>query len=401
MALNSARWQGGWAETASELHTTQLIVLPLTVAAGCWQGGRERRRRTGELWATAARAPLARLLVSALPVAVWTALGFLAATVSAMLATWPYTQGDTPHLGLLPGDVVTTAGVALVGHVVGRVVPWRLTGPVLAVALFAWLSTILVDAGGPSRLTPARPVGDDLLPVWWQPLAVIGWTGGLTAAAVLAYAARRRITALLPLAVAAAAALALTTSTEVPYRTDPLALRQVCDTSTTPAVCVNARYAGVLPQVRAALAPVTEKLEGVRGLPARWEDLPGSTDRDEAQLPILTPRGWSFVRGRLTHPRQYAWEAVAMLEGGDRCEKRGTRTTDELVEHYLAPSPVEADFDRLDARGTKADRAALRRTLAVRARFAALSPEARRTWLSGYFIAARSGACSDPEVPLP
>ncbi|MFD8815403.1 hypothetical protein ACFV23_28895, partial [Streptomyces sp. NPDC059627] len=30
-------------------------------------------------------------------------------------------------------------------------------------------------------------------------------------------------------------------------------------------------------------------------------------------LPSLTPLGWSFVRGRLTDPEQFAWEAVAAL----------------------------------------------------------------------------------------
>ncbi|MFI0234330.1 hypothetical protein [Streptomyces sp. NPDC017086] len=395
------RWQGDWAETAGQLHSAMLITLPLALAAGCWQGGRERRRGTAELWAAAVRPPLARLLAAALPTTLWVAAGYLAAAVSALLATWPYAQGDRPHLVLLPGDTAAMAAAALAGHVAGRVVATRLAAPLLAVGGYVGLG--LVTAGRSAAghaLSPAAAVPHGTLPVWWQPAAMAAWTGGAAVAAALAYAARRRVTALLPLAAALAAGALLAQTGDGLWRTDPLTRRQVCDTSTAPAVCVNARYAGMLPQVTDALSGITGKLEGVRNLPARWADHEGAVRAGEVPLPGITPVGWAAVRGRLTDPEQFAWEAVAALEGVDCPEAASTPgelRTDDAVEHYLAPSPVQQAFDADDARGGAARRADLRARRAARARLAGMDEEQRRRWLSAYF-AARA-ACDARAVP--
>ncbi|MFF5859055.1 hypothetical protein ACFY8B_26080 [Streptomyces sp. NPDC012751] len=397
------RWQGGWSETAVRSHTGMLIVLPLAAAAGCWQGGRERRRGTEELWATTVRPPLARLLAAALPGALYTAVGYLVTVALALLATWPYAYGDRPHPELLPGDAVAVAAGALAGHVLGRIVPTRLAAPLLAMA--GYLGLGIVAADGPEYARPLSPaalarVGE--LPVWWQPWAMAVWTGGLAVAAVLAYAARRRVMALLPLAAAVAAGTLLAQTGDGLWRTDPLTRRQVCDTSTVPAVCVNARYAGMLPQVSAALSGVTDRLEGVRNLPARWADRDGAPRGDEARLPGLTPLGWSTVRGRLTDRRQFAWEAVAALSGRGDCpedaEDAGAAVTarvlvaDDAVESYLAP-----DQSREDAAVPGGDTAEDRRRRAARTRLARMGEQERREWLSAYF-AARAG-CDAKEVP--
>ncbi|MYW35033.1 hypothetical protein GT040_38585, partial [Streptomyces sp. SID2119] len=50
MISKAAQWQGSWGETQGLLHSlTTLIGGPLAAAAGCWQGGREHRRRTAGL----------------------------------------------------------------------------------------------------------------------------------------------------------------------------------------------------------------------------------------------------------------------------------------------------------------------------------------------------------------
>lgn len=395
LAGSSARWQGGWAETASALHNAQLIVVPLAGAAGCWQGGRERRRRTGELLETAVRAPLPRFLASALPVAGWVAVGQLVASGLALLATWPYALGDRPHLALLPADLVASAAAVLAGHVVGRAVPSRLAAPLWAMAGYVGLGFLAVsDEGSGRHLSPAFQTGYTSVPVWWQPVAMAAWSAGLAATAVLAYAARHRAVALLPLAAATAAGALLVQTGDGLWHTDPLTRRQVCDTSVTPAVCVNARYAGLLPQVTQALSGITGKLEGVRNLPVRWEDRPGRPRADEAELPMLTPRGWSLVRGRLTDPEEFAWQAMTALSGHVECDKAPPQVywADDAVEHYLAPSPAEALFDDRDAKGTAERRDGLRKRRATRARLAAMDDEERRDWLSAYFAAA---GCDD------
>ncbi|MCN9239420.1 hypothetical protein NGF19_01240 [Streptomyces sp. RY43-2] len=401
LAGASARWQGGWAETGAELHDVLLIGVPLAAAIGCLQGGREHRRHTEELWRTAVRGPLARFLASALPVALWVAAGYVLAAAGALLATWPYARGDRPHLALLPADAVVLAASAVAGQVVGRLTAWRPMAPLLAIAGYVALG-IPRAAAGPGaggRLNPAFPVPDAMDPVWWQPVAMAVWGAGLAATAVLAYAARRRYTALLPLAAATIAGALLVHTGEGLWHENPLARRQVCDTSTTPQICVNARYGEVLPQVTEALSEVTGRLEGVRNLPVRFEDHAGAPHRDEVELPMLTPLGWYLVRGRLTDPEQYAWEAVSQLEGRGECERVDARVAraDDAVQYYLAPSPSQKDFDAQDAQGDRAARADLKARLAARAHLASMGEKERRAWLSAYF--ASTGRCDPKGVP--
>ncbi|MFJ7147659.1 hypothetical protein ACIQVT_05575 [Streptomyces sp. NPDC100445] len=168
----------------------------------------------------------------------------------------------------------------------------------------------------------------------------------------------------------------------------------MCDTSRAPAVCVNARYAGMLPQIGDALSGVRAKLAGVRNLPVRWADHGDAPRAGEAALPAVTPLGWAMVRGRLTDPERYAWEAVGALAlRGDCPQDRLSHrlsdrllTADDAVAHYLAPDPVR---DRLDGAAAGPRRA--------RAELAAMDGGERRAWLSAYF-AARA-ACRPQEVP--
>ncbi|GKQ35494.1 hypothetical protein [Streptomyces sp. A012304] len=400
LAAVADRWQGGWAETRTELHGVLLVVVPLAAAAGCWHGGRERRRGTQELWGTAVRGPLARFLAAALPLALWVAAGYLLAAAGALLATWPYAGSDRPYPHLLPTDALVVASAAVAGQVVGRLVAWRLTAPLLA--LGGYLALGLPDRAnvGPGRhLNPVLPVGEGLVPVAWQPVAMAGWTVGLTSAAVLAYAARRRYLAVLPLAAASAAGALLVHTGSGLWQPNPAERGQVCDTSTVPQICVNARYGHLLPQVTAALAGVTDRLEGVGNLPVRFADRPGEPGRDEAQLPMLTPIGWSVVRGRLTDPEQYAWEAVRALQGRGDCGRLPARVhaADDAVTRYLAPNPSQEELDELDAAGDEAERAALAERRAAHARLASMDERERRAWLSAYF--ATVGDCEPGKVP--
>ncbi|WAZ21765.1 hypothetical protein STRCI_002962 [Streptomyces cinnabarinus] len=401
LAEPAERWQGGWTETRDQVHAAAtLLGIPLALAAGCWQGGRERRRRTGDLLETSVRGSLARFLAAALPVAVWVAVGHLVAAGSALVATWYCATGDGPYLLVPLVDTVVMGGAALAGQVVGRVLPWRPTPLLLAAA--AYLTFSFLAYGAPDALGHLSPIADTSHgdePVWWQPLAAAGWTIGLAAAAVLALAARRRATAVLPLAVATAAGVLLVQTGDGLHRADPDAGRQVCDTSTAPQICVNARHKNLLPQLTQALSGLTARLEGVQNLPVRFEDRPGRSRPDEVQLPMLTPFGSSVVRGELTDPEQYAWEAGMMLIGRAWCDRTDpvVDRTDRAVEHYLAPSPAEEHFDELDAKGSAADRAELKARQQARAKLLAMDDEERRTWLSEYF--ATTDRCDPKGVP--
>ncbi|MEU9732647.1 hypothetical protein [Streptomyces sp. NPDC048002] len=401
LAIVAVTWQGGWAETRDRAHFGAVLLgIPLALAAGCWQGGREHRRGTGELLRTSVRGSLSRFLAAALPVAAWVVAGHLAAAGLALLATWYCATGDSPYLVVPLTDAVLLGCAALAGHVVGRVVPWRLAAPLLAIGGYVVLGVLSYDhRGALSHLSPLLDSWPEEVQVWWRPPAMTAWLGGLTLAAVLAHAARRRATALLPLVAATAAAVLLTQTGEGLTRPNPVSLRQVCDTSTTPQICVNARYEKLLPQITDALSGLTGRLEGVRNVPVRFADGRGPQRADEVGLPSVDSLGWSVVRGRLVDPERFAWEAGMALVGRGDCSRTEPEpaATDAAVEHYLAPSPTEAYFDRLDARGDAESRAGLKARQEARARLLAMDEERRREWLSEYFATATG--CDASGVP--
>ncbi|MEU8484405.1 hypothetical protein [Streptomyces sp. NPDC048641] len=408
MASKAAQWQGSWPGTMSNLHlAAAALAVPLALAAGAWQGGRERRTRMGELRASMPRGPLAQFLVCALPVALWVTAGYALAAVGSLLASLPYTSAGHPLPLVLLGDALTAGACALLGHVAGRLVPWRLAAPVLALSgyvLFGLASTAdsAIRFVGPAG---GLPLGSTTVPVWWQPLVFALWGSALALTAVLAHAARRRATALVPLVAALAAAVVLVQSGDSMWQRNPLTQRQVCDES-APRICVSAAYPGMLPKVSDALSGLMGRLDGVQNLPVRFENLPGRPHEDEAELPDLTPLGWGVVRGELTDPQQYAWEAAQNLVRDDcpmpKDQDPRIGRTDQAVTRWLAPSRLQEqirDQNLVVHRGDKKRLAEDRADEAALDHLKAMSPETRRAWLSRYFATARDCAPDPKEVP--
>ncbi|WP_405912269.1 hypothetical protein OG760_11015 [Streptomyces sp. NBC_00963] len=409
LAGKAAFWQGSWAQTEYELHTvTMLLGGPLAAAAGCWQGGREHRRGTAELRASASRGPLAQFLTASLPVAAGPAAGSLAASAAALLASWPYTSAGGPQLSVNLADALCLVALALVGHTAGRAVRWRLAAPLVAVCA-------LVVLGAPSYQEEARArfldpalqygTGDDL-PVWWQPYAMTLWICGLAAAVVLLCTARRRARrlALLPLAAACAAAVLMVQSGSSMWREDPAARRETC-AGTALRICITAVHRDLLPQVTAALGGIAGRLEEVPNAPARLDDLAGPARPDDRTLPEFF-LGQSVVRGRLADPEQFAWEVGAKLaygsceigDGDDRLLRTGSAVQDWLISSSLSERRRAAWESVSRRQGRAADVARNKKDRAALDRLTAMEPGARRAWLGRYFAAVR-GTCHRNEVP--
>jgi hypothetical protein len=410
LGASADQWQGSWGETTALLSTgAGLIGAPFALAAGAWQGGRERRLRMTELRASAARGRLAQLLTAALPLACWLAAAYGAAAAGALLACAPYTSAGGPRPTVFVGTALSLAACAVLGHVAGQVLPWRLTAPALAICGYVLFGMV---AHAPSdlrylALAQVRVVGDRELPVWWYPLVSALWAAGLAATAVLAHAGRRRVIALLPLTAALGTAALLVRTGDGLLRDNPLVHRQVCDDSTTPAVCVNAVHPGLLPDVTRALSGLTGRLNGVQNLPVRFEDLGRDPHEDETQLPMLTPFGWSAVRGELTDPQRYAWEAAQLMVRTD-CERepseRRIPETDEAVLRWLAPEAGSGDIRdasvaRARERGDETGLARYRAEDRAYARLVAMGDDERRVWLSRYFATAQDCDPDPKEVP--
>ncbi|MEU6274372.1 hypothetical protein ABZ871_18485 [Streptomyces populi] len=412
MAAKADQWQGSWGATTELLGTAAaLIGVPFALAAGAWQGGRERRRRTEELRSSTARTPLVQLLATALPLACWLAAAQLLVVAGALAACAPYASAGGPAYTVFAGNALTLAACAVLGHTAGRAVPFRLTAPSLAIGGYV-VAGVLGDQRSDVRylaLCTVHVLGDQDLAVRWYPLVSALWAAGLTAAAVLALTAYRRATALLPLAAALGAAVLLVATGDGLLRDNPLSHRQVCDTSTAPDICVNATHPGMLPEVTRALSGLTGRLEGVRNLPVRYEDLWRSPRPGEAQLPNLTPLGWSAVRGEVTDPERYAWEAARMLVRPDCEEAPATdriTVTDEAVLRWLAPEPGFAELrefsvTRARKEGDTEELARLRAEDEAYARLTAMSEGERRSWLGRYFATAAECDPEPSEVPSP
>lgn len=204
-------WQSRWSDATQLLHVTAgLLAGPLTLAAGCWQGGRDRRRRTTDLWESVPRPPLRRLCVAVAPSVLWPAAGLLPGRRRLSPRDLAVRLGERPFLELLAADVVAVAALGALGHVVGRLVRWRLAAPLLGVLGYVGLAIGSYTESAARWLGPAsehQSVWDR--PVWWFAPVSMAWTAGLALAVLLAYGlrpARLRPLALLPLVVAVAAA---------------------------------------------------------------------------------------------------------------------------------------------------------------------------------------------------
>ncbi|MEV8453021.1 hypothetical protein AB0467_10100 [Streptomyces sp. NPDC052095] len=331
MGAKAAEWQGGWAETQETLHTaTALLGIPLLAAIACWQGGRERRRGTEELLRSVVRGRLARLVVAVGPLMLWAAAGQLLVLGAAFAATAPYAgPGLGPSLGLPVVDLGSLVAAAPVGFVVGRLVRWRLAAPVLAAVCY-----VLLGAPGYTR-SPARylsPAEDYMLeaaePVWWFAPSLLAWSGGVAATVLLAYAARRRLLALLPLVLTVLAGAVVVQTGDGMLRPDPAGSRRVCSApdAGTPQLCVPASLAPVLPDAAEALTEVFARLDGVEGAPGRYVASGSRPSRTKTEAPLgYVTRGWGVHRDRLDDPRAFAQDTVLSLLDTDCPDDRRTR----------------------------------------------------------------------------
>ncbi|MFB7373803.1 hypothetical protein ACFC0D_28565 [Streptomyces sp. NPDC056222] len=395
MYAKAPGWQSRWTDTTDMLHIVAgLLVGPLVLALGCRQGGRDRRSGTLELLGSVPRSPLRRILLSVAPTVLWPAAGYLFAAAVCLLATWPYVGGGRPFLELVAADAVTLSVLGTLGHLVGRLVSWRLTAPLLAVVGYVVFGTATRTEFTGFWLNPAVEhfyTWDR--PVWWfAPLWVV-WCVGLALAALLAYAAgsaRLRLLALLPLTAAVAAAVPIAgLPREGPWRQDPAAARLVCD-GRTPQVCLPNVDRELLPDISKALTPLNDRLRGLPGAPTRWVGGPNAPGPGETALPNPD---LDAVRGELSRPDLYLNSAVQFLFSETcRSEDFAGPDVERLGEIHLAVSewlaPTPEDYGVPVGPGTQRHLDALR----------AKSPAAQRDYLARYMAA---DGCRPEEVPIP
>ena len=197
-----------WMDLVVRQRQILVMILPLALGAGGWQGIRERRSKVEELFRTTPRPRWQRVQPTAGAMAV--------AAVAAYLVMLAGAAGHLRHPeGYLPAAsfaLVAVGALAMVatiwlGLAVGALLPSPLTAPMLVVVGFVSLAVVpnIITSRGPG--TPGSPGGYLLLPNLQVPDLSEG--KGYTGAALHMLTGRANLIQALLLAALAATGLAL------------------------------------------------------------------------------------------------------------------------------------------------------------------------------------------------
>ncbi|GIJ32445.1 hypothetical protein ACN26Z_05120 [Verrucosispora sp. WMMD703] len=345
--LATGRWSSGWMALAMTVREYLLLLWPLALAAGAWQGRREHRAKVGELFTTTARPRAQRMLPVLGAMALTLTVAYLLVTVAGI----GWIASTARHVPLLNFAVVTGVGAmsligaAWLGLGIGRMLPALVTAPALAVAgvLLIFLSVIRL----PDWLAAAvSPVHGTLPFHAYQTIdnrvsaALAISMAALATAGMLLFVAdgwRTRTAALVPVVLGLLVATAVVPRDEgvLNWPVDPVARELLC-TDDTPTVCVSRVNANVLD----ALTPLAR--EGLTAL-AKLPDAPTAVYEDtrtfmtdEVSSPedgVVRIQVRIDKRGGLAHPAAVVPEIVRGLgvQYDGRCENRN-----EVVERAAA-----------------------------------------------------------------
>lgn len=274
MYSEAGSWAGRWMPFAAAVRFSTLVLAPIAVAFGAWQGGRERRRRIGEQLASTPRPRWQPLVVAwaAVTSGCWLGLLVVVAAGAALVAPVA-TYAGGGWWWLLAVTPVSLAAMTAAGIALGRAVPFWVVAPVAMIVVYG-LQVYAHDTFG---LRGAR---------WLMPIVAVHdargqtvsgqihlpqvlWFGGLAATVLVLVAARRKWLAIVPVAVAVAGAAPLLNG--LPYlvwERDPVATELVC-TEDEPQVCLAKEEAFLLDDVTPVARDALARFEGVPGGPTR------------------------------------------------------------------------------------------------------------------------------------
>ncbi|KXK63922.1 hypothetical protein AWW66_00245 [Micromonospora rosaria] len=349
------RWSTGWMALAIAIREYLILMWPLALAAGAWQGRREHRTKVGELFATTARPRAQRMLPVLGAMAITLTVAYLLVTAAGV--AWIFTTDR--YLPVLNVAVVTGVGVlALIGAAwlglgIGRTLPAPATAPTLGVAgvllVFAssfvspdWLAAAISPIHGTSQFHHYQTIDNQVsaaLAIW---LAALAGTGVLL---LVAGGWRARTAALVPvlLGLTVAATVVPRDPAVLDQPVDPVARELVC-TDDTPTVCVSRVHATVLD----ALTPLAR--EGLAVL-ARMPDAPTAVHEDTTTYRLRedrpTPDGVVTIpvridrRGGLAHPAAVVPEIVTRLgvEYDGTCRNRNPAVERAAASWLLGREP--------------------------------------------------------------
>ncbi|MCX5068614.1 hypothetical protein OOJ91_22500 [Micromonospora lupini] len=349
------RWSAGWMDLALATKEYMILLWPIALAAGAWQGRREHRARVGELFATTPRSRTRRMLPVLVAMGASVGLAFLLVVGAGgmrIASTAAYFPPDVVAIMLV--GALSLVAAAWLGLGVGRLLPALVTAPVLAVAgvllvFFTaimrpdWIGAILSPAYGSSPFYPFQTIDPRVTAV------LATFMGGLALTGVLLLVARGPrafAAAALPVLLGFGAAAAIVPRDEAALVApiDPVARELVC-TDDAPKVCVTRVNANVLD----ALTPLAR--QGLSVL-AKMPDAPTQAHEDRRaylvedepvrDADIVTIDVRIDDHGGLAHPDAVVPEMVSGLGagyGGPECE-RDAAVERAAAYHLLGREPV-------------------------------------------------------------
>ncbi|MFC3499701.1 hypothetical protein ACFOOK_01630 [Micromonospora krabiensis] len=346
--LTPGRWSEGWMPLVLASKEYLILLWPLALAAGAWQGRREHRAKVGELFATTPRSRARRMLPVLVAMGATLGLAYPLVVLAGgvrIASTAAYFPTDVVVIVLV--GALSLVAAAWLGLGLGRLLPALVTAPALAVTgvllvFFTaimrpdWLGAVLSPVYGSSRFynfQTIHPRVTSALAIWMGALA-------LTGVVLLVTRGRRaRVAAVLPvlLGLGAAAAVVPRDEAALVAPVDPVARELVC-TDDAPKVCVTRVNANVLDTLTPLAREGLAALGKLPGAPTEVHEdrrtyVTGETPtRDDS---VVTITVWIDNRGGLAHRAAVVPEIVLGLgvDGDGECPRNGV--VERAAGYYL------------------------------------------------------------------
>ncbi|WP_436525503.1 hypothetical protein [Actinoplanes sp. HUAS TT8] len=279
--VQEAEWSTGWMQLVMSQRLYLALLWPLALAAGAWQGRREKQSNVIELFASTPRPRAQRAAPTLGAMALTIVVAYLLMGVAGAVSI----IGHATYLPVAALAVTAVGALALLGGVwlglaVGRMLPWLVTAPALAVAGLGLLLTIPGATRPRGWLSMVfSPIDEMNMPDAYTTVAgrisaaQAIWLGALAITGLLLFVSdgwRLRVAALLPVALGAALAI-----TVMPHQNRlvvdsvDLAAKELVCAPDEPRVCVSRVHEGLLPEIVPQAREALTILAKVPGTPTR------------------------------------------------------------------------------------------------------------------------------------